>query len=206
MHSIRYRITRRPAGAMTGAALWLRVQWVRLAGSSPLVRRGDRLAAWLVLVALAAAVLAVPAAVGIGRIAEQRALVLAQHELRTRHRVPVTTLAAASHPLASPDPGAVTVLARWFWRGHHSGSVAVPAGTGRGSHLTRWVDEQGRLTGAPMTIAEARSTTARVAFAAWGCFVGALLLLGRGVGRRLARSQEARWDRDLKRLVRTEGR
>lgn len=187
--------------AVTAALLWLRVQRVRLIGSNPLVRRGDRLAAWLVLVALVAAVLAVPVAVGVGRLAERRAVAVAEHELRTRHLVPVTTIAAASYPLAGPDPGVVTASARWFWHGHHRGRVTVPAGTEEGSQLIRWVDEEGRLTGAPMTVAEARSTNVRAAVAAWGGFACVLVLFARAVGRGLDRSHEGEWDRGLEGLI-----
>lgn len=184
---------------------WLRIQRGRLVGHNPLVRRSDRVAVWLAVAAVVAAVLAAPVAIRVGAVVEKRAVAAAEHQLRTRHRVPVTTLGETRTPLSEPDPGAVTVIAHWSWHGHHHGRIAVPTGTPKGAQLLRWVDDQGRLVGAPVSIAEAKATTPRVALAVWALFVSALYGLGRIVRTALIRAREQRWSRDLEKFLRSAG-
>ena len=128
-------------------------EWVlRLArrlglGRNPLRRRVDRIESLIVLCAVLAGLLIVPAAAALGtaishaseRAAEQRRATLTQVQARTLE---------STDPVVGDVPGAYSALVKVGWTDPagwpHEGSLSLPAGTRAGSPVTIWLDSRDR--------------------------------------------------------------
>lgn len=189
-------------GPIAAAKASARVYRMRLVSSSPLIRRRDRTSAWFVVLAIVAAGTVLPFAASMGTAIQQTAVVTAEHQLRTHHRIPVTTLAEASSPVAGPSPGAATAPVRWRWHARSfRARTVVPPGTPPGAQLTKWVDDHGRLSGAPLSTSEAMTAAREVTAAIWTVTALLLVLLVRAVRNATARAQDRDWDRDHELLL-----
>ncbi|MEU8591225.1 hypothetical protein AB0C59_30105 [Streptomyces sp. NPDC048664] len=131
----------------TGARVWL-WRWRR----NPLLRRSDRLEAWIVLatwvfVALAGVIAGRTAATAVAQ--ELTARRVATPEVRA-----VLTESTPGAPHATPDysDGAVWARASWEAAGStHTGLVRTGPGLSAGTSVTVWTDPSGALATRPAT-------------------------------------------------------
>jgi hypothetical protein len=181
-------ITRRT----TGARVWL-WRWRR----NPLLRRSDRLEAWIVLATLVFVALAGVVAGHAAAAAVEHGL--AVHSARSHPVRAVLTENAAVAPQAVPEysDGTVWAKVRWTAAGAaHTGLVKVEPGLRSGTPVTVWTDRSGRLVSRPATADQVRMQS---------LLVGSLVGLGAGSGvlvcgwlarGRLERQRMRAWDRE----------
>ncbi|GGV36015.1 Rv1733c family protein [Streptomyces spectabilis] len=182
---------------MRSRVLWWR--WRR----GPLRRRSDVVEAWTVLVVGVVLFLGVPAAgAAAGFAVHADAERAARAAAATRHRVTATLTADAPPPV--PAVGAVPlydVPARWTEPdgAERTGNARVIAGSRRGEHAAVWLDERGRVAGAPPGAEDVALRTASAALAAAAATALAALLARHAVGRVLDRQRLAAWEREWRR-------
>ncbi len=133
---------------------------------SPLLRRGDRLLAWLVCGVLLVTAAAIPIAAAIG-IDTHRALSAAAAEAAAeRHRVPATLRESA--PAPNEYDLYPTIQATWFAAGaQHTGKVNAPPGYRRGEVIDIWVERDGTYTTAPPNDSSVLFDSVLVGLFAW---------------------------------------
>ncbi|MFG2028696.1 hypothetical protein [Streptomyces sp. NPDC048825] len=169
---------------------------------NPLRRRCDVVEAWTALVVAVLLCVGAPlTGLVIGRQAFDTARGAAAEQRAERHRVraEVTEQAPAAIPNATgAKQPAYWVGVRWTEPGERerTGKARVPAGTRPGDHTHVWLDDAGRVVGAP-----ADSTAIwQQALAVGGCATGGaatVVLAGRFVVRRVAlRHRMAEWERE----------
>ncbi|MBO1334412.1 hypothetical protein [Streptomyces sp. VRA16 Mangrove soil] len=182
----------------------MRFGWRLRLRDNPLRRRSDVVEAWTVLCVTAAVAVGAPAAalaVGAPTVAAARAESRAQHE--NRHTASARLLKDAP-PMATwaGSSGSVRTLyqvpVRWTTADGvtHSGIARVPAGTRRGESARIWLDDAGRIAGAPLDESDIWLRGASVGAAAAGGVTTVALLAGWSVRRRLDRERLAQWDRE----------
>jgi hypothetical protein len=118
-------------------------------GRNPLRRRVDRLESALLLGALVAALLAIPAAAALGTTIRNRAEHMAAQHRAELHPVQARTLEDA----VSPALGQITTRVRIIWfdalGSPQEGWADVLIGTNAGTELTIWLDRTGARARAP---------------------------------------------------------
>lgn len=184
---------------------WDPRRWLiaRVLGRNPLLRTADRIEALVVLVALAAALVAVPVAGVVGAAtygARERSYA---QEARERH--PVRAQVVDAHP---GELGATVAQVRWVATGgeQRSGALRLADPVGPGAAVDIWVDKAGNPTGPPTPPWHAVGAAAGTMVLTLLSASGAVALLLAAVVYRLDRIREARWDRDLRVLVDDGGR
>jgi hypothetical protein len=201
------RPTGRPTGGPAPARAVRRLgrRLVRLVGlqHNPLRRPSDRLEAWARLVLLVLAVLALPAAVGLGvRVAG--ALHEGAARSGTEHRAVTATLLSEPHLMAVPGHAGPLAIARvsWAMPGHRErvGTAVVAPSARTGDPTTVWVDPDDQLTSAPMSASDAVVLTGLSAVGAYLAGVGALVLLLIGLRRLLDQHRYRAWALDWARF------
>jgi hypothetical protein len=134
--------------------LWVVMQFRRFGFSrrNPLRRRVDRIESTLVLLAILAGLVAVPAGVAFGTWVRERS---EQHAAQQRSVLkPVQARTAADAPVGMPDvPGDGASKTRVVWHDSdgsvREGRAEVSLGTKADTELTIWLDRSGELVAAP---------------------------------------------------------
>jgi hypothetical protein len=192
---------------------WEPRRWLiaRVVGRNPLLRPADRIEALVVLVAIVAALVAVPVAGVVGAAtygARDRSYA---QEARERH--PVRAQVTDAHP---GELGTTVAQVRWVATGgeQRSGTLrlAGPVGPGGADDIGAggaddiWVDKAGNLTAPPTPPWHAVGAAAGTMVLTLLTASGVLALLLTAVVYRLDRIREARWERELRVLVDDGGR
>ena len=180
--------------AATHVWLW---RWRR----NPLLRRSDRLEAWIVLVSwlfvLLAGVLAGRAAAG---SVESDLAARAAHSYPVRA---VVTENAPRSPQADPAYGGGSVWAKVRWTaagGPHTGMAKVRSGLAAGTPVTVWTDRAGNLVSRPVTGSEATLQASLVGALAGCGAAGGVLACGYVARGRLNRQRMEAWAREWERV------
>ncbi|WP_063058553.1 Rv1733c family protein [Nocardia sienata] len=185
-----------PIGYPTAATrLWNLRPWRH----SPLLRREDRLLAWLVCGVLLVAGSSIPIAAAVGihthRVLSESAAAAAAE----RHRVPATLRDSA--PTPSEYDLYPTTPATWFAAGaQHTGDVYAPAGYRRGEIVEIWVERDGRHTTAPPNDSSVLFDSALVGLFAWSAPVLLCCLPTVATAQRLRLRRMEQWDIEWARL------
>ncbi|WP_410568421.1 hypothetical protein [Amycolatopsis sp. cmx-4-61] len=171
-------------------------------GRNPLARAGDRVEAFLLLLAIAGAILAIPFAAAFGSETYAAQTARAAEERTTRHPATAVSLAAASGQSYSTDGAGApadqtTVPAAWFdARGtRHTGEVLTDAGSPAGTRVPVWLDQRGELTTEPLTPSTSAADGVFAAILLWAAITGGLVGLYAAVRFVLSRLHAAAWDR-----------
>jgi hypothetical protein len=129
-------------------------------GRNPLLRRTDRIEAWITAGLLAAFLVGAPlSSVAAGRWVQHGGM-LEQRAQKSWHQVPAVLLKSAPVQRALYLRAAwntdVLVPARWTGPGgrYLTGKVPVPPGTMAGRRLQVWVSRSGQPTGSPLVHSE----------------------------------------------------
>ncbi|TCN35022.1 hypothetical protein EV644_11743 [Kribbella orskensis] len=192
--------------------LWVLMQLRRLGlGRNPLRRRADRLESAVLLCALVAAQLVIPAAVAFGTTIRNRAEDTAARRRAELQPVQARTLEDTAR--ATPSTlGQIATGARVQWfdasGSPREGSADILIGTEAGTELTIWLDRTGAMVRAPRESADSAAvgvvagvTMLMLAWPfLWGLFRLARLLLDR----RRAQDWGREWEQVSPRWTRTE--
>jgi hypothetical protein len=176
----------------TRVLLW---RWRR----NPLRRRSDIAEAWVVLLTIVAMAVAGPVvALVAARALDGPFQRIAHQEGHARHRTAAVLLDDPAWQAPWDVDGDSHALARVRWTGPDGTTRRGDAKVGTDRHLGQttqiWTDVRGRLTSAPLTVAQAR-LRARLGGVAAGGGTCLLLLTARvAVGRRLDRARMTDWD------------
>jgi hypothetical protein len=154
--------------------LWVLMQLRRLGFGrrNPLRRRVDRIESTVVLFAILAGLIAVPAGAGFGTWVRERS---EQHAAQQRSVLkPVQARTAEDAPVGMPDvPGEGASKSRVVWQDSdgsvREGRAEVSLGTKANTELTIWLDRSGELAAAPRRAGDS---------AALGGGVGLTVVLG----------------------------
>src|SRR5690242_18389094 len=136
------------------AELFVMMQLRRLSfGHNPLRRRVDRIEAAFLLVAIALALLVIPAAAALGTTLHDRAEQSAADD-HASAQVHARTLEGTANAVPS-TLGLSTTSVRVSWQDRsgssHEGKADVLLGTPVNADVTIWIDQTGAMTGAPDT-------------------------------------------------------
>jgi hypothetical protein len=180
-------------------------------GRNPLRRRVDRLESALLLGALVAALLAIPAAAALGTTIRNRSEHTAAQQRAELHPVQARTLENATKAVPSAL-GQISTRVRVIWfdasGSPREGSADVLIGTEAGTELTIWLDRAEAMARAPREPADSAAlgvaagvTMPMLAWLLlWGLFRLARLLLDR----RRAQDWAREWEQVSPRWTRTE--
>jgi len=154
--------------------LWVVMQFRRFGFGrrNPLRRRVDRIESTVVLFAILAGLIAVPAGAGFGTWVRERS---EQHAAQQRSVLkPVQARTAEDAPVGMPDvPGEGASKSRVVWQDSdgsvREGRAEVSLGTKANTELTIWLDRSGELAAAPRRAGDS---------AALGGGVGLTVVLG----------------------------
>jgi len=171
-------------------------------GRNPVARTGDRVEAFLLLLAVVGAFLAIPFAAALGSETYAAQNARAEQERATRHPATAVSLAAASpQPYSTDGAGApaaeTTVQAAWFdARGiRHTGDVLTDPGSPAGARIPIWLDQHGELAGQPLSASTSAADGVFAAILLWVAITGALAALYGTARFVLTRFHAAAWDR-----------
>jgi len=174
----------------TTVRLW---RWRR----NPLLRRSDRVEAWIVLVAWIFALLG---GLLVGRAATgamELSLAARRAQVHPVSAV-LTENAARTPPAATSEISDNTVWAKVRWTtadgSTHTGRARVEPRTEKGRSVTVWTDRRGSLVHMPAGAAEARLQAVLIGALGGLCAGGAVLVAGRLARGRLDRRRMAEWD------------
>lgn len=173
-------------------------------GRSPLTRVADRVQAWAVLVGLALVVAAVYPALAVGQMGHDALSKTIATDTASRHPVDATALGnSRSDPaIAESTNTTFTVNVRWFSNhSAHDTVTRVDQPVKAGDQVRIWLTDQGAVTSAPMTDADAHLTQIGTVVLSW--LVSAVLIAGAFMllRNRLDRVRDRDWDRDWLELV-----
>ena len=169
--------------------------WIRISGQNPLVRRGDRIEAWVVALMVMVVVLATPFAGAIGTSVHDSRTRLYAEEAQHRHRVTATSI---EDGVAEVDVDGVsfTVRARWSAAGReHVEVINWPVQAKIGEQHDIWVNDQGEHSRPPTLPSHAANDALGIAlFFCFGVLATAAGVVY-AVRWRLNRHRYAEWDR-----------
>jgi hypothetical protein len=186
------------------AELFVMMQLRRLGfGRNPLRRRVDRIEAAFLLVAIAVALLVIPAAAALGTAVHDHADRSAAAERASVHQVPARTLEGTADAVPS-TPVLTTTSVRIRWQdssgSSHEGQADVLLGTPVNARVLIWINQAGAMTGAPPTPGDSEALGTAIALflplLAWPAIFAAFRLVRRPLDRR--RADE--WDREWRRV------
>lgn len=171
---------------------------VRVLGRNPLLRPSDRLEALVVLVAIVAALVAVPVAGVVG--AATYGALDRSYAQQARERHPVRAQVIDAHPAVL---GVAVAQVRWTVPGgeQRSAVLGLVDRVRPGEAVDIWVDAAGNPTAPPAPAWHAVGAAAGAVVLTLLTASAALALLLAAVVHQLDRSREARWERDLRVLV-----
>ncbi|WP_040775783.1 hypothetical protein [Rhodococcus rhodnii] len=170
-----------------------------------MIRRTDRIEAYLKAAIAVLVVALVPLSVMVGISTERSQTELAAQQARTTSQVDATTTAESAAPSEAADNafvGAALHVAPATWTSAsgatHTEDVAVAEGTPAGSVVTLWVDGQGNPTAPPITPTAVH--TAAIVSGVFTFFAVTSLALCGYMGARvmLDRRRTAEWDREIR--------
>ncbi|BBX65791.1 membrane protein [Mycobacterium saskatchewanense] len=179
-----------------------RWQVARIVGRNPLLRRSDRIEAFVVLVALLVAMLAIPLIGVVGAVVHgARERVYAQ-EAYERHRV----VATVTDTLLQ-ESGTTVVQASWpIPSGERTGTLELLTPAKTGQTVDIWVDKDGKSTLPPTPGWHAVADAAGVAMVSLLLVAFVMTSLLGAVYSRLNRVRDAAWEREIRSLVEDGGR
>jgi hypothetical protein len=193
---------------MTGTLTTWLVRTSRLVrpGRNPLARHFDRLEAIVFVLAILVCLVAIPVAASIGSnsYAHGRATAVQQ----AAERRPATAITLADVPpvlvgeFGGADSGYADVPVQWWLPDNteRTASFSVAPETPAGATVPVWLDGNGNLTTAPVTVPEIAGTAFTAALGIWaGCVVVALCFV-QTVRLVLARRRSVGWARDWERF------
>jgi hypothetical protein len=185
-----------------------RRRWWRLlhAGHNPLVRGWDRLESVILLIAILVALVALPVAGALGSHTYAQQKQVAATETVTRH--PATAVLTVDAPTETVTPHGVPVRGRAevaaVWRiadgRERVGTVPAERGTGAGTTVPIWLDDNGQPVAAPTTPGSALMTAVSAAVLTWVAFVTVIAAGFASLRFWLDRMRYARWQREWVRL------
>ena len=172
-------------------------------GGNPLVRRADRIEAWLFFVLLTTLALMIPVAGFIGAGSWQSWVALA--EKQSTERTPVSaTLESAPDP-AAPGGGEVAssvtapAPATWQWGDEQRRAVVpVDSWSVTGGDVTVWVDARsGELADPPLTVGAAKVSAVCAGVFLWALSVALAITMFESARWGLERTRRRRWNREI---------
>ena len=182
---------------------WGRYWFSRVVGRNPLVRRDDRIQAWLLLLAALVTVLALPVAAAIGTsVYDARSRSYAE---AAKHRHPVTATALENSIVeVGPGPADVSFFVRASWTaagGDHVNVVKWADEATVGDQADIWVDD---VTGAPLDApaqpSRALGDAVDVALSVWFAVVAITASTAYLTRLGIDHHQGIQWDRELEAL------
>ncbi|WP_442931273.1 Rv1733c family protein [Mycolicibacterium sp. 120320] len=174
----------------------------RYVGRHPLVRRSDRLEAWVILIASLVVVLTVPFAAAIGTATHDRQLQVALQQAAERHTA-VATVTDGSTFVAQPGRVTFGTPVRWsVGPAVHTGWLEGVDRLKPGDRATVWVNDFGEQVGPPLSRGQATTMAIASAALAWLVVVAVLSAAVRVVQWHLNRSRYAEWTREWQLLDR----
>jgi hypothetical protein len=184
-----------------GPARW---RTVRAFGRNPVVRISDRVEAMVVALAVAIALVAVPAAGAVGTTvyeARSRAYAEAGH---MRHTVTAVVTSRGQTAVGAPRYAIITttVHARWRAEGiEHTDAFKWDRAVAPGNQIEIWVDTHGRRVNPAPSPSQAAFDAVRIAVTIWLGVVAASAALVALVRWRLDRLRDAAWEREISSLA-----
>ncbi len=181
---------------------WGRYWWTRIAGRNPLVRRTDRIQAWMCILVALINILAIPVVAAIGTAVHDVRAAFYSEQAKHRHAVTATALENSTAEPGS-GPADVSFFARASWSdvgGNHVGVVEWPDAAAYGDKTDIWVDDAGEKADPPASPRRAAADAVGAAFWIWSAVLAttagsaSLIRLGLTKRRYLA------WDRELESL------
>lgn len=184
---------------LTGVTSFARkCRWyLRALGRNPLVRLSDRLEAFAVLGVLVLALIAVPVSVHLGSKTYESRMHTAAEQTQTRHSVEAVVVEGSMGMPADFDSPAYVQVE---WREGavtHNAQVISPETVKAGAPLTIWLDDSGKVVGAPLTPVDAKVSALGVAWTIWISAVVLSVFAALVVRQGLDRSRARAWEREL---------
>lgn len=184
---------------LTGVTSFARkCRWyLRALGRNPLVRVSDRLEAFAVLGVLVLALIAIPVSAHAGDQTYDSRMRLATEQAQTRHTVEAVVVEGSTGMPADFDSAAYVQVE---WREGtvtRTAQVVSPETVQAGASLTIWLDDHGKVVGAPLTPVDAKVSALGVAWTIWITAVVVSVLAALVVRRGLDRIRARAWEREL---------
>jgi len=182
------------------------IRWwtVRAFGRTSLARTADRVEAWAVLVGMVMLMVAVYPAWAVGQAGYAARSHDIAAEAASAHPVEATALGnSKSQPSASESVDTTFVVdVRWFAQNATHDAVAkVDHPVKAGDHVGIWVNNEGKVTTAPPTEADARITAIGTVALVWLTMVAIVGAAFAMLRKALDGSRDRGWDRGLRELV-----
>jgi hypothetical protein len=169
----------------------------RIVGRNPLLRRSDRIEAFVVLLALVASLAVIPLAGVVGAVAYGTRERLYSQEAQERHRVVATV-----SEVIIEDSGTTVVQARWpTASGEQTGAVQLTHTVKAGETADIWVDWDGKPSFPPTPTWHAVIDAVGMAGVALLVAAFAISSLMAALYARLNRTRDAAWEREIRSLV-----
>ena len=174
----------------------------RIFGRNPLLRRADRIEAFVTLVALVVSLVAIPVAGVVGATTYDARERICAGEARERHTVMATVTESGVESW-----GTTVVQARWpVATGDRTGSLELGTAAKVGDRTEIWVDKGGNPVDAPTPTWHAVGDAVATAEATLLIVALAMTSLVGGVRSRLDRARDVHWEREIRCLQEDGGR
>lgn len=176
-----------------------RTWWTRLTGRSPLMRRVDRVEAWVTVLGLLLIVVAVPVVGAVGTAAYDARVHSYAEQARHRHQVMATAVDDSNELVVYPSKVMFENRATWKAAGRdHSKIIEWPDKANIGDKQLIWVDgDSGGRVGPPPRASRAAADAAAIAASVWLAVVVGVAGGVWMIRRRIERSRYAQWDYEL---------
>jgi hypothetical protein len=174
---------------------------LRALTSNPLVRASDRLEALVLLAVLVVALFAVPVAAQAGTQLYDGGVRTAHEQALHRHSVQAVAIDGSTSLLADFDGAAFT---RVQWREGtqlRAEQVITPTTVKANEPLKVWLDDTGKVVAAPLSPEDAKLSAVGGAGTVWVALVVCSALMAFLVRRRLDRTRDRGWERELRLLA-----
>lgn len=169
---------------------------VRALQRNPLTRASDRLEALTFVALFLMTLLAIPLAMNVADRAYASTMKFVEQEVQTRHSVQAHAVTATDAPTDLGTP--LYVDAKWTETGRERiEHVASPGSVAAGAPITVWLDDAGKVVGAPLRPADASVNATSAGWSVWLLSVVFCGLVGLAVRKALDRSRDRSWDRAL---------
>ena len=173
--------------------------WSRLIGRNPLVRRTDRIQAWVFALAILVIAAATSVAGAIGTSVHDARTRFYAEQAQTQHQVTATALEGSTVELG-PGPADVSffVQATWSSAGiDHVEVVRWPDLAEVGDKADIWVDGQGKCVEPAAPLGRADTDAVGIAFSVWFAVVALTVGMVYVVLQHLERRRDAGWDSEI---------
>jgi hypothetical protein len=173
-------------------------------GRTPFARPADRIQAWAVVVGMALLLAAAYPAVTIGHLGYAVRSHTIAAEAAVRHPVDATALADSTATPSQTESMSTTFLVHVRWiapNGVHDLTTTVAQPVKAGEPVRIWLDDQGKVTTALLTDADARIDAIGTTALVWLTMAAFVALAMTGLRSVLGRSRDREWDRRLRELV-----